>query len=364
MSHVNLKFSKAAVDRAGRTLLDENASDIASDEAWEALANWRSLHAFPLNTMKMDLRQKVRKVAPGALVVQRLKRARSILAKLEKESSMRLTQMQDIGGCRAVVNSIEEVYELRDRYRKSRSHHELVSEDDYIEKPKISGYRSLHLVYRFRSNGNPQYNKLMFEIQLRTTTQHAWATAVETVGAVLGQALKSSEGEHLWLTFFQQAALALEYTERRELVSQPHVSRGTLSRSLWDLDKQLDVRGKLSAYRNALKATENAAPKDAAYFLLVLLPDQHELQIRSFSKRQAEEAYQQYERYERLLPLHPQGKQMALFPELSDYSGAQAVLVGAESLRSIRESYPNYYLDTDVFLNKVDQFVRRHRRAA
>lgn len=352
------------MDRAGRTLLDESASVEEADAAWEALANWRAMHAFPLNTMTMDLRQKVRRVQPGALVVQRLKRARSVLSKLQKESSMRLTQMQDIGGCRAVLDSIDAVYAVRDRYHRSRSNHALVTEDNYIEEPKPSGYRSVHLVYRFQSRAHPQYNKLLFEVQLRTRTQHAWATAVETVGAVIGQALKASEGEQHWLAFFRAAAGALEYTESQPIAVQRDVTRGTLARSLIELGKRLDVYRKLTAYRSALKAIERSRTGDAAYFLLVLLPDQHELQIRSFSRKQSEEAYREYERFERQLPLHPSGRQLPLFPELSDYSGAQAVLVGADSLRSIRESYPNYYLDTEVFLRKVADFARRYRRAA
>lgn len=363
MAHDTLRFSRGAVDRAGRTLLTEGTPREAMEEAWDALANWRSVHAFPLNTVTMDLRQKVKRVAPGALVVQRLKRARSILSKLAKESSMRLTQMQDVGGCRAVVESIDQVYALRNQYRKSKSLHEFVTEDDYISKPKPSGYRSLHLIYRFKSIGHPQYNKLMFEVQLRTRTQHAWATAVETVGAVIGQALKASEGERKWLTYFQNAALALEYTESPAPVSTTETTRGTLARTLLDLGKQLDVQKKLTAYRAALRATESKAAKAAAYFLLVLLPDQQQLQIKSFSRHQAEEAYREYEMYERILPLNPVGGQLSLFSELSDYSGAQAVLVGAESLRSIRESYPNYYLDTEVFLEKIDKYIRRYRRA-
>lgn len=276
---------------------------------------------------------------------------------------MRLTQMQDVGGCRAVVETIDQVYALRDQYRRSKSLHEFVTEDDYIAKPKISGYRSLHLIYRFRSNGHPQYNKLMFEVQLRTRTQHAWATAVETVGAVIGQALKASEGERKWLAYFQHAALALEYTESPPPAPNSEMTRGALARALSEMGKELDVQKKLSAYRAALRATESKSTKSAAYFLLVLLPDQQQLQIKSFSRDQAEEAYREYERYERLLPLNPPGKQLSLFTELSDYSGAQAVLVGADSLRSIRESYPNYYLDTEVFLDKIDKFMRRYRRA-
>lgn len=362
MAHDKLRFSRTAVDKAGRNLLCEEASPADLEEAWTILANWRSVHAFPLNTATMDLRQKVRRVAPEALVVQRQKRARSILAKLAKERSMRLTQMQDIGGCRAVVESLKDVYALRDMYLKSRSQHELVAEDDYIKRPKSSGYRSLHLVYRFMSRGHPSYNKLMFEVQLRTATQHAWATAVETVGAVIGQALKASEGESAWLQYFQLAALALEYTETHA-ISEDGISQGVLARSLLNLGVQLDVESKLTAYRETLKATEQPGSKSAAYFLLVLYPDRQELKIRAFSRQQADEALREYEKYERQLPLHPPGRQLTLFPDLSAYSGAQAVLVGAQSLRSVRESYPNYYLDTKVFLDKINTFIGCYRHS-
>lgn len=277
---------------------------------------------------------------------------------------MRLTQMQDIGGCRAVVATIDEVYALRELYRKSKSLHVLVNEDDYIANPKPSGYRSLHLVYRFESRAHCQYNKLMFEVQLRTLTQHAWATAVETVGAVIGQALKASEGERAWLEYFQNAALALEYTESHALAVERQASRGVIAKRLHELGRKLEVHKKLSAYRAALMATAERQVQNAAYFLLVLLPDQSELQVRAFTKKQSEEAYREYERIERQLPLHPPDRQLSLFPELADLSGAQAVLVGADSLRSIRESYPNYYLDTQVFLEKIEKFVRRYKRTA
>ena len=71
-----------------------------------------------------------------------------------------------------------------------------------------------------------------------------------------------------------------------------------------------------------------------------------------------------YERYERLIPMYSDRNQLSLFPELENYSGAQAVLVGAESFKSIRESYPNYSLDTKVFVDKVARFVVKHRRSA
>jgi ppGpp synthetase/RelA/SpoT-type nucleotidyltranferase len=361
LSHTKFKFSRTEVDRSGRVLLNRDSSSVDLEKALDLLANWRSAHAFPLNTITMDLRQKVNRVDSKALVVQRLKRTRSILAKLVKEPSMRLTQMQDIGGCRAVVESIAQVYKLQQLYKKSRSHHELVGEDDYITAPKPSGYRSLHLVYRFKSRSRPEYDKLLVEIQLRTRTQHAWATAVETVGVVIGQALKSSEGEQAWLSFFQHAASALAISENAARIPGIQGSSRVIARALSRMIKDLHVRKKLDAYRKALKHTEKLDAKKAGYYLLVLLPDTPELQIISFSKRNAEAAYREYERFERSLPQAHQGRQLSLFPELSDYTGAQAVLIGADSLRSIRESYPNYYLDTKVFLDEIDLFIQRFK---
>ena len=90
--------------------------------------------------------------------------------------------MQDVGGARAVLPTIDEVDELRALYRRSRARHTLANEKDYIRNPKPSGYRGIHLVYRYQSDRSKVYNGLQIELQLRTRTQHAWATAVETVG--------------------------------------------------------------------------------------------------------------------------------------------------------------------------------------
>ena len=47
-----------------------------------------------------------------------------------------------------------------------------------------------------------------------TRLQHAWATAVETMGTFLGQALKSGQGEGQWRTFFSTASTALAVIEK------------------------------------------------------------------------------------------------------------------------------------------------------
>ncbi|MFC5578055.1 RelA/SpoT domain-containing protein [Lysobacter niabensis] len=357
------KNSRTRVDRAGRELVAASEGTEVPEESLAVVNDWRSFHAFPLNSITVVLKQKSRRIQDDALVVQRLKRVRSIISKLVLKPSMRLTQMQDIGGCRAVFDSIESVYRLKDSYLDNKGQYEIVHIDDYIRAPKPSGYRSLHLVLKYKSKKYPQYDNLLLEVQARTLTQHAWATAVETVGAVLGQALKSSEGEEAWLSYFQNASLALEYVEKPMFTTIIPDSLGGIARKLVALDKELQVSKKLNSYRDALRATENTALKKDGYFLLVLLPAQPELQIFYFAKKNADEAYREYERYERLLPMQPNDPQLPLFADLANYTGAQAVLVGAESFKSLRESYPNYYLDTEHFLDSIQNFMQRYRRA-
>ena len=355
------KFSRTKVDAAAHNLMHTSDNTGASELSYEVISNWRSAHALPLNAMVTYLRSKVKKVRPDAIVVQRLKRTRSMFSKLRIEKSMRLSQMQDIGGCRTVVKSIDEVYALQQLYENSRSRHEFVSEDDYIKHPKLSGYRCLHLIYRFNSDARKEFNGLLVEIQLRTEIQHAWATAVETVGAFLGQALKASEGEELWLEFFRHAAAAFAIVENTNLVDNLPGSAKIIGHRLNELMVNLDVEEKLTAFRQTLKATEDKLSRKSGYFLMVLHPEESTLEITAFSKRNLKRAYEEYLKQERDIPFGS-GQQMSLFPELINYSGAQAVLVGADSLQSLRQSYPNYYLDTESFLNEVKKFIRKNYR--
>lgn len=130
--HAGLRHSRSRVDRAGRELLvatDTVDSHEPAEQALSIVNDWRSFHAFPLNSTTVVLKQKSRRIDPTALVVQRLKRSRSILSKLGRETRMRLTQMQDIGGCRAVLDTIDSVYSLKESYLNSKGQYEVVHID-------------------------------------------------------------------------------------------------------------------------------------------------------------------------------------------------------------------------------------------
>jgi len=144
------EYSKNQVARAG-TILTLGPGDL---EQWlwafDVLSNWRACHGYPINTFQSTLRDKLKKIDRDALVAQRLKRMPSIINKLRRYPAMDLSRMQDIGGLRAVVASIEELKALYRNYKDSRFTHTLVSEFNYVDSPKTSGYRGIHMVYRYK----------------------------------------------------------------------------------------------------------------------------------------------------------------------------------------------------------------------
>ena len=337
MTWAEPQYSRSKVDKAGDILISDLRSP--NDEEWalEVINNWRASHSFPLNTFQMFLRGRARQTDPSALIAQRVKRLSSIEYKLRVQPGMRLSRMQDIGGCRAVVADVPAVRELRELYRASHLKHRLVKEDDYITEPKASGYRSIHRVYRYASDRSSTYNGLQIEVQMRSQLQHAWATAVETVGTFVQQSLKASQGSDDWLRFFTIMGSAVARLENTPLVPDTPTSRSRLVSDLKDYTACLDVERKLSAYSATIRTLENPEVRGAHYFLMELRPSEGTVTVNAFTRNELPAATVRYLEVER---------------ELSG-PGSEAVLVSVESLGLLRRAYPNYFLDTGVFLESV-----------
>jgi ppGpp synthetase/RelA/SpoT-type nucleotidyltranferase len=351
------KYPREVVNRAGIVLLEESRKDSApwSDidrwTAWghalEVVNNWRSAHGYALNTFAVNLR----KASPhGALVAQRTKRLASITAKLDRLPNMKLTQMQDIGGCRAVVEQVGDVVKLAEYYQKtSRIKHALATCDDYIEHPQPSGYRGTHLVYRYFSDkrNTKIYNSLKIEIQIRSQYQHAWATAVETVGTFIQQALKSSIGEKDWLRFFALMGSAVALREGTPLVPNTPTDRESLRVELDHYSQLLQVATRLQAYNDALRYIEEDHSMQARYYLLQLDPKIPRLSVNTFGMQELEIAEKAYAEAEKYVKEHP---------------GTDAVLVGVDSITALQRAYPNYFADTRMFLALHKQALSGHQR--
>lgn len=203
-----MKLSGNQVKAAGKVLRNPPAIHAEYVKAIEILDQWRASHAMPLQKATMGLRSRVRTAkCPGAQVSQRLKRRPTMIDKLRREPAMQLTTMHDIGGCRAVLDSVEEVRAVQRRWymHKGQLQGQVHREYDYLKSPKTSGYRGIHLVVK--------YDGFPIEVQLRTRLQHAWATAVEQVGAAIHHDLKSGEGPPEILALFLNLSLLLADAE-------------------------------------------------------------------------------------------------------------------------------------------------------
>lgn len=345
MSYPVPVFSRSQVQKAGDCLIDDGAGIEAWVEAFRVLSNWRACHGYPINTFQATLRTKLKKIDANALVAQRLKRTPSILRKLERFPGMSLSRMQDIGGLRAVVSTLPMLKRLHSNYLGTRFTHKLVSAFDYVGKPKNSGYRSIHLVYKYRlPNGSP-YDGLQIELQLRTKLQHAWATAVETVGTFLQHSLKSSEGPNEWLNFFSLASSAFAHMEKTALVpGYENLNREeTYVRTAMEAVR-LGIRDLLIGYSSAVKAIPPGTVRGAYYLVeLELEGDSKSVLITPFGRDRLEEANAKYAEAEQAVA---QGK------------AAQVVLVSAGSIDSLKKAYPNYFLDTHEFLAQLQKISK------
>lgn len=195
-------FTKSEINLAGRKIIAKNISSEERNECLKVINSWRRAHAYPMNTFAINLRHIVNNI-DGAVVVQRLKRLKTIEDKLVRFPEMELYRMQDLGGCRVIVPSVEDVYTVVKRMEQSRIRHKKAKPKDYIQAPNPdTGYRGYHLIYQYHSERNTKFNGLRIEIQVRTALQHSWATAVETVGEMTSNGLKFNQGDERWLLFF------------------------------------------------------------------------------------------------------------------------------------------------------------------
>jgi putative GTP pyrophosphokinase len=217
-----LNLTKSQIDKAGRTLRRWLREDVGADEALQAIPivlAYRAIHQYPLTKATMGLRSMVRSEGCRIEVSQRLKRLNTIIDKLVREPTMALSTMQDIGGCRAVLSSIEELWRVEHRLKRNRPP---LGYADYITRARSSGYRAVHVIVGYPDrNGESR----AIEVQLRTQTMHEWAIAVERLSGRRKEDLKSGQGPAEVLELLSAVSEAMATEERGEVVPRDLLSR-------------------------------------------------------------------------------------------------------------------------------------------
>ncbi|MBI5140910.1 MAG: hypothetical protein HZA20_01805 [Nitrospirae bacterium] len=112
----------------------------------------------------------------------------SIVDKLRRES-IRLTQIQDIAGCRLIVSDIKAQDSVVNRLSGLLKTVHIM---DRREKPS-HGYRAVHVI--------ASHDAKMVEIQVRTELQHMWAECSEKMADSKGSEIKYGGGDEATKSF-------------------------------------------------------------------------------------------------------------------------------------------------------------------
>lgn len=133
---------------------------------------------------KLEILNKEYKVTgrrnPIETIKSRIKSPDSIAKKLEKKGlsvnfKTMTENLQDIAGVRVICPYISDIYNVKDILLKQPDI-TLVEQKDYIENPKPSGYRSLHLVVEIPVYLSQTEHRVKVEVQLRTIAMDFWAS--------------------------------------------------------------------------------------------------------------------------------------------------------------------------------------------
>ncbi|MBK8466879.1 MAG: hypothetical protein IPL32_13705 [Chloracidobacterium sp.] len=341
VAYTPVKYSKNQIRNAGKALLGKR--EMPSDEMFAIVNNWRFAHRYPLMRAKRLLERRAHLVDPQALVVDRLKRLPSIETKLKLQPTMQLSNMQDIAGCRVIVASSMQLIRLMGVFISHKNRlkaWERLGIDDYIGSPKPDGYRSLHLIYQYKSDSGQSsaFDGLTVEFQLRTHIQHVWATAVEVVSTFTQQDLKRGIGDPSWKRFFALASQFFSGTEdKTAAVPNTPVEMEDLMKEIIPLWDQLEIVRVLQGFTEITIAHDKAFP-GASHFVTMLNSREKKVSIKGFTAENVDEAWK---------------LQTELEAKYREDLKIDVVFASADSLRELRDAFPNYYGDTKEFVTKI-----------
>jgi hypothetical protein len=333
-----LTYSQRDVRRAGDVICanvwnPENRDKIL--EAFGIANNWRDSHLYPMRSVRVSLAQRMRWRSLRGYTAARPKRMISIRKKLQR-LTINLEQINDIAGCRAVlddmasVNALIEICEndfpqaIRQRY-------------PYIIDPKPDGYRSHHIVFDFQDDGVPDaFKGRRVELQLRTRLQHSWATAVEAVGLYRGEEMKQGEGDPNWLRLFR--LMSLEFAHAEKCIQSNHADRAARIAEIRKLNSTLGAASVLEDLRNATHYMSNFMQDVSARYYLIRY-DNPTKQVTVTGYSDAFEASAALAAAERKI-------------ELGE-DDAKVVQVEVNKVANLVEAYPNYFGEVALFIRNL-----------
>ena len=110
----------------------------------------------------------------------RIKSQSSIVKKLQKkELPLSIENIEnnifEIAGVRVVCSFVDDIYKLVDSFL-AQDDVRLIEKKDYIQNPKVNGYRSLHLIIEIPIFLSNEKKWVKVEVQFRTIAMDFWAS--------------------------------------------------------------------------------------------------------------------------------------------------------------------------------------------
>lgn len=329
--------TKAKINQAGQRLINKE-SQVSTEEANLILQQFRSIHQHPMSLFRHMMERKLKKHSIKSTPVQRLKRIPSIIKKLKIQKKMKLSRMQDIGGLRIILNNMQEVDLVRDEIKKVEKHGSFkftfANEKNYIENPPESGYRSIHMVYKYDKNIEIE-KQCRVEIQIRTKLQHSWATAVEVLGTYLNQPLKQSLGKSEYLNIFKDISKLFVTLEKRNI----DIDYDFIKKVQQDI-ASVELFDKLQSFNMLFRHLNDSNNVQGQYVLLKMNFKERVVEIAQYGKVKFEQANKDYSKM-----------------ELDNFANkaVEVVLLSIQDIKKLKQSYPNYFMDTTEFINNLDK---------
>lgn len=324
------KVSKSRIDKAGLALSKDRYKDeIDYIELEDVFDDYRKKHLQPLSETTIELQHILENYGSPYYIAQRLKRKPQIIRKL-KRLHVRLTQLQDIGGCRIIVNSnsdVEDLYEYLKQAVGKQSVFIIDRDTDYRELGRDdTGYRALHVILK-RSD-------CFLELQIRSRIQHYWAESIERTSVIYGHHLKEKEGDPLVIQYFKTLSDAFYEIEAGRKPSTPQkLEIDELRDSCEKLILQSDRHKVFDSYVNediikTLSEKESKNKGSLNNWILIFDWNSGTFVSWDIVSRNPDNAVEAYIEYENMFPVE---------------KGYEVVLIGSSDISTVRQTHSHYF---------------------
>lgn len=338
--------SKAKIDKAGVAFAKDSFKSVEELVELEDVFNeFRKAHLQPLSETTLEIQRWLIDYETEYYIAQRLKRKPQIIRKLDR-LSVRLTQLQDIGGCRIIVERNADVDKtLKFLLEKVSAQKNIVVDriTDYREKGRDdTGYRAVHVLM------TRQGHKL--ELQIRSRIQHYWAESIERTSVIYGYHLKEHEGDVAVIGYFKALSDAFyEIEAGREPSPQQKLEVDRLRNVSERVIGESDKGRVLDSYVNediikTLTEKESRSKSPINNWIIVFDWNTGAFVSWDIVGRSPDEAIEAYVKYEKNFPVE---------------SNYEVVLIGSSKVATVRKTHSHYFgiESYDNILESLDQSI-------